>query len=263
MTTNGRKPLVQGIGLVLLAALAGGIGALVWGSQQTPRWEAVGSVFIQPNGRLESGADVVSGLYPLDQSRLIPTYGDIAASESVHAEAARRAGLGDAHGYRVRARTLPDSFALEVAVTGPQADVAEAFATEVIATASQRFTEAFRVYSVTGLSTPRATRSDLGLLPATALGVVAGATAGLLLALLLAPLRGGSEVARLEDGAADAQSDKGRVGARGRRPAARPARVEAPAPHAAEGAREPEADTSGVTGNAARHGLPEALRGMP
>lgn len=188
MTTASRNPLVLSVWLIILAALSGGAAALAWSTQQEPRFEAVGTVFIQPNDRLESSTDIVDGLYPLDQSRLIPTYADIAASESVRAEAARRLGLEAADPYRVSARMLPDSFALEVSVSGPSAGVAEAFATEVVEIAGRRFTAAFRVYSATDLSPARATRTDLGLLPTTAVGVLCGAVAGGLLGFLLAPL---------------------------------------------------------------------------
>lgn len=188
MTAFPRHSLVQQLSIVVLTALAGGVAAAIWHGQQEPRYEAVGTVFVQPNSRLETGADVVDGLYPLDQSRLIPTYGDIAASESVEAEAARRLGLPNADDYEVVARMLPDSFALDVAVTGPEPAVAEAVATEVIEIAGRRFTEAFRVYSVTDLSPARAARSDLGLQPAVAAGVLSGAVAGVLLSVLVAPL---------------------------------------------------------------------------
>jgi len=189
--------------LVVVTALAALAAGLAWSLQRPATYTASATVIVQPASSLRT-AEALSSMYPLERSRVVPTYADIARSSTVVDEAADAAALPRAarSAYTTEAILLPESLAVEIRVTGPERASALALTQQILAESSERFASAYRIFEVQPLVAPRAKE------PATAsvhvraglvsllLGLLAG-TALVLLAQRLWPVLTGAQLADL------------------------------------------------------------------
>jgi uncharacterized protein involved in exopolysaccharide biosynthesis len=165
------------VAITALAALAAG---LAWSLQRPASYTASATVIVQPATSLRT-AEALSSMYPLERSRVVPTFADIARSSTVVDQAADAAALPQAarSDYATDAILLPESLAVEIRVTGPERAGALALTQQVLAESSERFASAYRIFEVQPLVPPRAQE------PPTATVHVRAGAVSLLLGLLV------------------------------------------------------------------------------
>ena len=188
-TTDWLRMLVARWWIILLAAMAASLTAVAWTVQLPRTYEAKATVILQPARSITSQQSVVNSLYPLERSRLAPTFVDIASSSSVLDQAADRVNIprSTLTSYESSAKLLPESLAVEIAVTGPSRANALLLAQQVVTSSSDRFQSAYRAYEMALLVAPAV--NPLPVRPSPLLNGMAafllGAMLGVVLVLVL------------------------------------------------------------------------------
>lgn len=167
--------------IVVLVAVTAAMAAASWSLVQPRTYEATATVVIQPQKGL-AAEEVLNALYPLDRSRIVPTYADIASSEFARVAAAERAAIPTAEqeDYLSESLVLPESLAVRVRATGPDRQLTLTLLQQVIAVSSERFVEAYQVFEVGALVSPNAPTDPVSpvLWRAIAAALVLGALVG-------------------------------------------------------------------------------------
>lgn len=163
-----KRPRGPRVAMVIAAALIGGLLAFAWGNGQDEVYRAETVLTFAPATDLSVDADVIDVIGALDRGILPETAAGLATSGSVREESASLIGLTDGLGdYRISASPVFEANLLDLAVRGPDAEVAAAFANAAADVLAERVEELYQVYVVdviTRATPPDAESRNVGLL---------------------------------------------------------------------------------------------------
>lgn len=173
--------------LIGLAALAGALGAGIWGASQPDRYSASTTVAIAPAPSLTDDADVIDVVGGLDRGTIVETLAGLVTSAPVVSAAAEEVAIpGSDRGlYDVSAVRVTGASLVDVTASGPDPELVAALATAAATTAAAEFDTLYRVYVVdvvAAADVPDASDRPSVLVVTTAGAVVAGLAAAIVVA---------------------------------------------------------------------------------
>lgn len=174
--------------IVALTAVSAVALTLVINSMAQPVYQSRLQLLIVPNITDFSGRDLIYSLDTLDKRSIVATYVEVLNSSRIRREALDAAELvGDARdGYQISAVALPEASVLEVAVTGPDPQMAvavtNAAAAQTISYISQTY-DIFRIELLDPASIPKTPISPTPIRDAS-LALLFGLVLGSILAIL-------------------------------------------------------------------------------
>lgn len=174
--------------LIVLTLVVACVSAYLLSSRAAPRYRATATVLVQPSSPVTDRTSLINSITALQNSRIVPTYADIAASRATVDLAADNIGLDlrARLAYHCTSSLQPESLAVEVDTTGPDRAVVLRLAQQVVVVASSRFVEAYPVYRAATLAVPQAPQQAESPRPARDVTVAALLALGVGLGLAVA-----------------------------------------------------------------------------
>ena len=174
------RPKGPRVGVVIAAAVIGGLVALAWGGSQSDVYRAEAVLTFAPAPDLVLDADVIDVIGALDRGLLPETAAGLATSGSVRDESAVRIGLTEGlSDYRVSAAPVFEANLLDIAINGPDPVVAAELTNAIADVLTERIEGLYQVYVVdvvTRATPPKAESRNLAMLVVAA-SLLAGALA--------------------------------------------------------------------------------------
>jgi len=187
------KMLQRGWWIVALTTLLAVNIALVASYIATPLYRASAKFIISPSSEIAIGRDVITSLEALDKRSIISTYAEFLNSRMVYLEALSVLSLepGDLSEYQFSTVVLPDANIIELAVLGPDPDLAALLTNTIGNHAIENIGQLYRAYDISFLDS--ASFSPLPVSPQpvrdTSLAFVLGLMGGSALAILSEQIR--------------------------------------------------------------------------
>ncbi len=184
----------RGWWVIILASLVAVASSLGISYAAVPQYKAVSRFIVSPGASLISGRDVLSGLETLDRRSVVATYSEIMNSRRILLESLDALVLEESDikkAYTIQAVELPDSFVLELSVSGPNPKIASDLA-NVIGYQTIRFArDLSQVYaiSILDLAVPPIKPFSPQPLRDAGVALFLGLTAGIVLAILSEQIR--------------------------------------------------------------------------
>lgn len=133
------------------------VGAFL-SARQTPLYRASATMVVVPD--VTSSDDMIDGLETLERRTVVATLARIPPALETRTQAARQIGLpaDESERYSVQAMVLPNTNAIRVEVTGPEAGKVAAFANAVAAATDATSRELYRLFKLEVLAAATAPR---------------------------------------------------------------------------------------------------------
>ncbi|MBP7692665.1 MAG: diguanylate cyclase [Anaerolineales bacterium] len=176
------RMLQRGWWIITLTALMALNVTLVLLYMATPQFRATARFLVVPSASLTS-SQVLTGLSNLDKRSITSTYAEILSSDLILSEATAALGVSAAAlaDYTPAAVVLPDASVLELSITGPDPEVAQALANQMGERAIVYAQQLNQIYELSFLDQATAPAAPVSPVPARdislalALGLVLGA----------------------------------------------------------------------------------------
>ena len=188
------RMLQRGWWIIFLTAMIGLSTSLGMSYLATPQYEASALFILSPSSSITSKNDVVDSLDTLDRPSIAATYAEIINSHRVFRSACELIGQDPeviAKDYTIQTVVLPESSVLSLSVTGPNPELAASLANAVGVEAinfARSLNQAYELNVLDSATVPEFPFSPKPIRDAF-LGLVLGAAAGVILAVLREQIR--------------------------------------------------------------------------
>ncbi|HYP21589.1 MAG TPA: Wzz/FepE/Etk N-terminal domain-containing protein [Chloroflexia bacterium] len=188
--------------VVLLLTLAAGGSAAALVSIRTPSYTTHARVVARPSTTLTETREIVDMLGQMGTRQLSGTFAQAFTSAQVKAEARQEAGLSeaDAADYPLEANVLPDTTVIEISGKGPDPVVLAKYLNATVQATVSSTKELFRVMDLVPLEAAAVPAEPTSPQPMRdiPLGAGLGFGLGIMLALAIDYLRGGSRTPEMQ-----------------------------------------------------------------
>ena len=171
------------VGVVVVAAVLGGVAAAVWASSQPDRYSVTTVMAVAPSSAIIDETQIIDIVGSLDRGSVTATAAGIASSTSVRDAAVEELGIapGSLGDYEVDSVPVLGSALFDVMVSGPDPEVTAALANAIGVQIQLRINSLYDVYEVEVLTraTPPTNSARPSVVLVALLGVVVAAGAAI------------------------------------------------------------------------------------
>ncbi|HVS10702.1 MAG TPA: Wzz/FepE/Etk N-terminal domain-containing protein [Planctomycetota bacterium] len=186
LTLDAVRALRRGWWLVLLVAAVATAGAAFLTAREERIYRATATLVVVPNEMVSDTSDLLRSLDTLERRTIVATLSRISGTPDTRAQAAQQLGLDGAglQGFAIRGSVVPNTNLVQIEVTGPERERAEALADAVAEVARREARSLYPIFSLRSFAT--ATSSSRPISPNPARNLVVATVVGVFVGVLAA-----------------------------------------------------------------------------